>query len=127
MILPQYIPLTGVLTAQVVAFAVITFGLLIYLAPAIVALKRGASGSGIIFVLNVLIGWTVLGWMAMLVWAAAGDAHPAEAYRRHLARQIRIQALPQFPPVRKTARAFQARPAKVAVRRAYMASGAYDF
>ncbi len=82
---------------QAVAFVVITFGLLIYLAPAIVAWKRGVSGSGIIFVLNVLIGWTVLGWMAVLVWAAAGDAHPAEAYRRHLARQMRIQALPQFP------------------------------
>ncbi len=112
---------------QAVAFAVITFGLLIYLAPAIVAWKRGVSGSGIIFVLNVLIGWTVLGWMAMLVWAVAGDTHPAEAYRRHLARQIRIQALPQFPPVRKTARAFQARPARVAVRRASVTSGAYDF
>ena len=127
MTLPQYIPLIGVSTMQTVAFAVITCGLLIYFVPAIVAWKRRVSGSGIIFVLNVLIGWTVLGWMAMLVWAAAGDTHPAEAYRRHLARQLRIQALPQCSPVRKTARAFQARPARVAVRRASMMSGAYDF
>ena len=91
---------------QVVASAVITFGLLIYLAPAIVALKRGVSGSGFILVFNVLTGWTVLGWMAMLVWAVAGDTHPAVAYRRHLARQIRIQALPQFPTISKTPRAF---------------------
>ena len=127
MTLLQYIPLIGVSTLQAVAFAVITFGLLIYLTPAIVAWRRGVSGCGSIFVLNVLIGWTVLGWMAMLVWAVAGDTHPAEAYRRDLARQIRIQALPQFPPVRKAARACQARPARVAVRRASVASGAYDF
>ncbi len=81
---------------EVMASAIITCSLLIYFAPAIVACKRGVSGSGIIFVLNVLIGWTVLGWMAMLIWAVAGDAHPAVAYRRHLARQMRIQAMPQL-------------------------------
>ena len=112
---------------QVAAFAVVTFGLLTYLAPAIVAWKRGVSGAGIIFALNALIGWTVLGWMAMLIWAVAGDTHPAEAYRRHLARQVRIQVLRQVPPARRTARAFQARPARVAVRRAIVTSGAYDF
>ena len=112
---------------QAVAFLVITLSLAIYLAPAIVAWRRGVSGAGMIFVFNVLIGWTVLGWMAMFIWAMAGDTHPAEAYRRYLARQIRIQAFPQSPPVRKTARAFQARPARVSVRRATLTSGAYDF
>jgi len=86
--------LTETVIMQTVAFAVISCGLLVYFVPAIVAWKRGVSGSGILFMLNCLIGWTVLGWMAMLVWAAAGDTHPAEAYRRHLARQIKRQALP---------------------------------
>ena len=82
---------------ETVAFVVIACGLLVYLVPAIIAWKRGVSGSGILFVLNCLVGWTVLGWMAMLVWAVAGDTHPAEAYRRHLARQVRRQAFPLSP------------------------------
>jgi hypothetical protein len=82
---------------EVMAFAIITCGIIIYFAPAIVACKRGVSGSGLICVLNVLIGWTVLGWMAMLIWAVAGDTHPAETYRRYLARQMRVQVIPQLP------------------------------
>ena len=40
-----------------------------YLFPTLVALGRGKKNSVAIGVLNVLLGWTFLGWVAALVWA----------------------------------------------------------
>jgi hypothetical protein len=47
--------------------AVLVFGL--YLLPAIVAAIRKHQSFGGIFILNLLLGWTVLGWIVALVWA----------------------------------------------------------
>jgi hypothetical protein len=43
--------------------------LLIYFIPAIVAGARGHRQSLAIFMLNLLLGWTCLGWVAAIVWA----------------------------------------------------------
>lgn len=40
-----------------------------YLFPTLVALGRGKKNSLAIGVLNVLLGWTFLGWVVALVWA----------------------------------------------------------
>lgn len=44
----------------------------LYFIPSVVALSRGckSSGGGII-ALNLLLGWTVIGWIVALVWAAS--------------------------------------------------------
>ena len=45
----------------------ILVGFVIYFIPAIVAWNRmGFNG---IFVLNLILGWTLLGWVAALIWA----------------------------------------------------------
>lgn len=44
--------------------------LAIYLLPSIVAYHRGHNAIGSIVVLNVLLGWTFIGWVVALVWAA---------------------------------------------------------
>lgn len=41
----------------------------VYMAPTGVALLRGHRQWPAIAVLNVLLGWTVLGWCAALVWS----------------------------------------------------------
>lgn len=41
-----------------------------YFLPAIVASVRSHHNSTAITVLNLLLGWTVLGWVAALVWSA---------------------------------------------------------
>ena len=46
-----------------------TLALLAYFIPAVVALSRNHHQSGAIFALNLLLGWTFLGWAAALVWA----------------------------------------------------------
>jgi hypothetical protein len=51
------------------------FAILIYFAPAIVA-KDKPHFTGVLFV-NLLFGWTVVGWVAAFIWAFSG-APPSE-------------------------------------------------
>lgn len=57
-----------------VLFAVVSVGgLAIYLLPTCVAMARGRRQATAIGVLNVLLGWTFLGWVVALVWACMRD------------------------------------------------------
>src|SRR5215472_12356499 len=50
------------------------FFVLLYFLPSIIARdKKDAAG---IFLVNFFLGWTVIGWVAALLWACASD-HPA--------------------------------------------------
>jgi hypothetical protein len=44
--------------------------IIIYLLPAVVANFRGHQHLMPIFLLNLLLGWTILGWVGALVWSA---------------------------------------------------------
>jgi hypothetical protein len=51
-----------------------------YFLPTFVGQSKRNAGA--IFVLNLLLGWTVIGWVLALVWAMTVDASPAaEAIR----------------------------------------------
>ncbi len=57
-------------TFQVLAgllFFAVVFGL--YFLPSLVAVLRRHHNVVAIFVLNLTLGWTLLGWVAALVWA----------------------------------------------------------
>lgn len=43
--------------------------IVLYFCPTIVAISRKHTNKTSIIVLNVLLGWTVLGWIGALVWA----------------------------------------------------------
>lgn len=45
----------------------------IYFLPSIVASARGHLSTGSIVVINLFLGWTVLGWVLSLAWAFSGD------------------------------------------------------
>ena len=45
----------------------------IYLFPALVASARSKRQANAIFVLNLLTGWTALGWIVAMVWAVMED------------------------------------------------------
>jgi hypothetical protein len=47
----------------------IAIGLLIYFVPWLIAVWRGHHNTLAIFALNLLLGWTFLGWVAAVVWA----------------------------------------------------------
>ena len=55
----------------------IVFGVLlcltIYFLPTGIAIIRSRSNTGAIFVLDLFLGWTGIGWVVALVWAVATD------------------------------------------------------
>ena len=56
--------------------AVIPMSLMIaYMLPTFIAGARGHQNGIAIFFINLFLGWTVLGWIAALVWAATGIEH----------------------------------------------------
>ena len=63
------------------AFIIIAIFLLIYFMPAIVAGSRDHPQGLAIFMLNLLLGWTALGWVAAIVWACTAVARPLAGMR----------------------------------------------
>lgn len=59
----------GALGSAVMYFSMYTMLALLYLAPAFLALHRNHPNMAAIAVLNVLSGWTLVGWIGALVWA----------------------------------------------------------
>jgi Superinfection immunity protein len=59
----------------------------LYLVPSALAVHRNCLATSWIIALNVLLGWTLFGWVVALGWAAAG----------------KTAALPPAPPVRPLA------------------------
>jgi uncharacterized membrane protein len=70
------------------ALALIAIVVALYFLPTIVANSRGHISTAGILVLNVLLGWTVLGWIFALVWACSGKDNAAEASRQRYAQML---------------------------------------
>ena len=45
----------------------------VYMLPATLALLRGHRNRGAVVALNVLAGWTVIGWLIALIWSIRRD------------------------------------------------------
>lgn len=54
---------------------------LIYLAPACIAVLRSHKNTMAICTLNLLLGWTVLGWIGALVWSMTANIRTPEQQR----------------------------------------------
>lgn len=59
-------------------FVVILF--LAYFVPAFVAHARGHRNSNAISILNLLLGWTFLGWIIALVWSCTANVAQRDVY-----------------------------------------------
>ena len=44
-----------------------------YMIPTLIAMARKKKNAGAILALNFLLGWSILGWIAALVWALARE------------------------------------------------------
>ena len=67
-------------------FAVCT-GFCFSFLPVLVALARGHRKTGAVLILNILVGWTILGWAFVLLWALDDGSALAHARRASLARR----------------------------------------
>ncbi|SER29022.1 Superinfection immunity protein [Faunimonas pinastri] len=74
----------------------------LYLLPAIIAFSRGHHNRVAILVLNLLLGWSVLGWIAALVWSfTAVERAPGVIYTDQRAREPRTVRIEPVSPVRQ--------------------------
>ena len=51
----------------------VAFVLALYFLPTIVAWRRNHKNAGAIFALNLLTGWSGLGWVAAIVWSLTAN------------------------------------------------------
>lgn len=59
-------------------FLLIAVGVPLYFAPAVVAYNRNHKDFAGVLIVNLLLGWTVVGWVVALAWAVRPDsARPA--------------------------------------------------
>jgi len=49
------------------------FSLVMYFLPSIVAFARNKRDTTAILLLNIFRGWTLIGWIVALIWAAKND------------------------------------------------------
>ena len=47
----------------------------IYFAPALIASSRNNDAKNAIAFVNLVLGWTILGWVACLIWAYSNNKH----------------------------------------------------
>ena len=52
---------------------------LVYFVPWLIATGRSHKNTGAIAALNLLLGWTLLGWIAALVWSLTDNVEKSEA------------------------------------------------
>ena len=55
----------------------------LYFAPSIIALARSHHNKLAIFALNLLLGWTGLGWIGALIWSLTRRAPEAQTILSH--------------------------------------------
>ena len=61
-------------TATVTSLISIGVCAILYLLPAINAKSRKHPSTGAIFLLNLFLGWTVIGWLVALIWSATATS-----------------------------------------------------
>lgn len=57
----------------VIALLVFAFLLLVYFLPTVIAISNNRKNKVAISVLNILLGWTFIGWVIALVWSLMKD------------------------------------------------------
>ena len=61
---------------ELLLLLIIILCLLLYFVPARVAYRRHHPACVPILALNIFLGWTLLGWMGVLVWALSRPTSP---------------------------------------------------
>ena len=78
------------------SFAFVLAGLSVYLLPSFIAMGRRTPHFATGFLINLFFGWTVIGWMYSMAWAAFSDPKgQAQGELQLLPIAQRVQRTPQ--------------------------------
>jgi hypothetical protein len=58
---------------SIILLAVLLSALAIYLLPTIIAALKGHKYFWVILFINIVFGFTLIGWVGSLIWSIAGD------------------------------------------------------
>jgi len=58
---------------------VLLISALIYFLPTVIALARGHHNGFAIFLTNLLLGWTLIGWVIALIWSVTASERRVRA------------------------------------------------
>jgi hypothetical protein len=86
-------------------FLVFVVGAFFYMLPGIVAIQKKSKNRTEIFILNILLGWTLLLWAALLIWAIVGQKYAIDAKGRILSSPNDNQASKICPKCAETIKA----------------------
>ncbi len=66
-----------------------------YFLPSVIGVARGKRNKGSIIVLNLFLGWTIIGWVISLIWAVSheGVVVVTEARKESLGTASELQKL----------------------------------
>jgi Superinfection immunity protein len=87
---PTWTPKSGAeITADVITgFTVFFCALFLYLLPSVIAtMKRHPYGVGVML-LNLFLGWTIIGWVGALVWSVCPPQRPTYVVPDRRRRQV---------------------------------------
>lgn len=59
----------AIVCLALVYISIVIFSIIIYFVPSIMAYDKQHSQKQTILLINFLLGWTVIGWIASLIWA----------------------------------------------------------
>lgn len=74
------------------------FWVVAYLSPTIMAYTRRHQNRGAILLMNLFLGWTLLGWITALVWAATSVERPRRATSPTPVTGGAAERTPEVPP-----------------------------
>lgn len=66
----------------------------LYFIPTITAYERRHRHAGAIATLNILLGWTFLGWVIAMVWSCTSDTRPRAAASKAVPTASTLKAIP---------------------------------
>lgn len=58
----------------------------LYFVPFYIARHRKVETAGLLFLINAVFGWTLVGWFACLLWAALGQTEAQAAFYANAAK-----------------------------------------
>lgn len=73
--------MVGAISAAVFLYIIIGFG--VYFIPSIIGFSRGHKSKWGIFILNLFLGWSILGWIVSLVWSFSSAKESAVIINNH--------------------------------------------